>query len=141
MESKSYIRRTRCGTRQLPASLVLLWLALAGLGAVARAAPSASGVTGRVMQAPAAPGPQRIGEEPGMAPVSSIDIQLRNKRRAVVATATTTADGAFTLRAPAGRYTLHVDTQAMYPRCEPVPVKVGRARMVRVDVHCDSGMR
>jgi hypothetical protein len=113
----------------------------AGCAPLAQAAPAKTGVAGQVRQSPAAPGPTRIGQENGTAPVAAVTVQLRDSKDAVVASATTDADGGFTLEAPAGSYDMHVDVQGMYPRCQGAPVKIRKGRMARLDIGCDSGMR
>ena len=118
----------------------MFFLCLLGLTACAQAAPHASGVSGRVLQTPARPGPQRIDQDMSGAPAPAMAIELRSGD-AVVARALSAADGAFTLHAPPGRYVLHVAVEGMYPRCEDQDVQVRKGRLVRAELRCDSGMR
>jgi hypothetical protein len=70
--------------------------------------------------------------------VASPCIRRGNRR---VASATTDADGAFTLESPLGSYDVHVDVQGMYPRCHGAPVNVHKRCMATLDVECDRSMR
>lgn len=118
----------------------VIFLYLLGLTACARAAPHASGVSGRVLQTPARPGPQRIDQDASGAPAAAMAIELRSGD-AVVARAVSAPDGAFTLHAPPGSYVLHVAVEGMYPRCEDQDIQVRKGRLVRAELRCDSGMR
>jgi hypothetical protein len=122
--------------------LVLGLLCVASAGCAASPQPATkTGVAGRVIQTPATPGPQRLGQEVRAAPVARVEVQLRNQQESVVAHTTTGEDGSFELEAPAGQYTLHVAVQGMYPRCQSAPVTIRTGRLAKVDVECDSGMR
>ena len=59
--------------------------------------------------------------------------------RAVVS-ASTDADGNYSLVLPSGRYELRVDTGAMLPRCEPVTVEAVDGDLY-ADISCDTGIR
>lgn len=105
------------------------------------AAQARSGVTGTLSQAPACPGPQRIGQAACVVPVGAARVQLRKAGGEVAASAVSAADGSFTLYAPPGRYRLHIAADGLYPRCEDGAVTIRKGRMARAGLRCDSGMR
>lgn len=121
--------------------LVLSFCWLFGAAPGATPAPPGSGVTGTVSQTPACPGPQRIDQGPCVAPVGAVRVQLRKASGQVMASATSAADGSFTLHAPAGRYLLHADIDGAYPRCEDAVVTIRKGRLSQAELRCDSGMR
>jgi hypothetical protein len=116
--------------------ILLVTLLLCG---AAQGAPDA-GVKGTLVQSPAMPGPQRAGQEESAAPLPGVTIELRGAR-GVAATASTEADGSFSLHAAPGSYTLHANIDGMYPRCPDQPITVRKGRMASIVLRCDSGMR
>lgn len=131
--------RHRLSRRLLAVAPLLLTAALAPVSA-GHAAPAASAIRGSVMQSPAAPGPQRLGQDETATPLAGMVVELHNAR-GLVASATTAADGAFTLSAAPGVYVLHVKVEGMYPRCPDHPLTVHRGRGASAALVCDSGMR
>jgi hypothetical protein len=59
----------------------------------------------------------------------------------VVATGQSGADGAFSIPAPAGSYTLESSSSKAYPRCPQVPVTIQSGRYTTADMSCDTGIR
>ena len=115
---------------------------LAGTGPVfAGATAPDSGVHGKISISPGAPGPQKINQEAGGAPLAGVTVQLRNHAGKIVRQVAAADDGSFKMHAPAGSYTLHVQVEGFYPRCPDVDVTVRRNRVMQGDVACDSGMR
>lgn len=100
-----------------------------------------SGVSGRVSQAPGTGGPEQIGQERLAAALVNVKLQLRNANMTVVAHARTDSDGRYRMHAPAGSYTVLIEIQGKLPRCEITPVKINQAKMSKLDIECDSGLR
>jgi len=100
-----------------------------------------TGVSGRISQSPMTPGPERIDQVRQAAPLAKVKVQLLNRKQIVVATAVTDREGKFEIRASPDTYTLIVDLQAKFPRCENIPVTIRQSQMTNVEVDCDSGMR
>ena len=98
--------------------------ALLSIYATGQIPPSATGVTGAVMLSPARPGPQRAGV-PDLQAYAAATILLSDANGRVIARGATNPAGRFTVDAPAGKYTVGVDTAgARFPRCEPVELTV-----------------
>ena len=127
----------------LPMLLTALVGALAWVGPVSASGASTapvSGVWGRVTVAPSCPGPERPGQA-CVAPFAGAKLQLRTAAGELLRRASAADDGAFEIAAPPGRYSLQVEVDGLYPRCEPVPVRIVKGRRTRLKVECDSGMR
>lgn len=120
--------------------LVALSAVLAFHSGAAQAA-DASGVSGRISQAPATAGPERIGHERPAAALANVQLQLRNANMDIVAHARTDNDGRYQIHAPAGSYTVLIEIPSKLPRCEITPVKINSAKMSKLNIECDSGMR
>jgi hypothetical protein len=116
--------------------ILLTMLFLCG---AAHGAPDAA-IKGSLVQSPAMPGPQRAGQEESAAPLSGVTVELRGAR-GVVASASTDADGGFTVHAAPGSYTVHVNIEGMYPRCPDQAVTLRKGRSANIVLRCDSGMR
>lgn len=100
-----------------------------------------TGVNGTVSVSPARPGPQREGELATSA-LQGAAVQLRDAQDNVVASATTDAQGQFSMLAPAGEYVVRVSVHGqIFPRCAAVEANVRAGELARVDIVCDSGMR
>ncbi len=117
--------------------VVLLILTLHG--AAYGAAPDGR-IAGRVLQSPAAAGPQRIGDAVSSAPLAGVTVSLR-QGQTLAASASTGADGSFALHAGPGKYTLQVDISGVYPRCPEQSVTLRKGALIRPVLRCDSGMR
>lgn len=100
----------------------------------------ASGVAGKVTVSPTCPGPARP-DISCVAPFAGAAVQLRDLNAKVVGGTTASAEGLFQIQAGPGEYELHIVVEGMYPRCEPVPVIIGKLRTTEVNIECDSGMR
>ena len=108
--------------------------------ACVHAAPQ-TGVIGTVSVSPARPGPQREGERDTSA-LQGAAVQLRDTQDNLVASATTDAQGQFSMLAPAGDYIVRVNFNGQrFPRCAAVEASVPAGQFAHVDVVCDSGMR
>lgn len=100
----------------------------------------ASGVAGSVTLSPGCPGPQLAGRNCDQVLPNRV-IELLDAHGTAIANATTGTDGAFSMQATPGRYTLQVVKQGPYPRCPPLPVTIVAGAMAPATVACDSGMR
>ena len=122
----------------LPAVVILL----AGCGsATSRSTSTSSGrVNGTVLAGPTCPVEPIDSATCEPKPVEGV-VQLK-RGDLVIASVRADANRAFTVVAPAGDYTLTVDTGAnLYPRCQPVEVTVVDAAETTADVMCDTGLR
>lgn len=113
---------------------------LAGVQANPTAARMVTGVAGSVTLSPGCPGPQ-VSERNCDQVYRNKVIELLDNHGAVVANTTTSNDGAFSMQAPAGQYTLQVVKQGLYPRCPASPVTIVTGTMVQAALACDSGIR
>ncbi|MBP6012988.1 MAG: carboxypeptidase regulatory-like domain-containing protein [Alphaproteobacteria bacterium] len=68
-------------------------------------------------------------------------VVVRTKSGAVVARATSDANGDFRLDVAAGAYTVGVAVEGMMPRCGEAEAVVAQGQTVRVAIDCDSGIR
>lgn len=99
-----------------------------------------SGVRGQVLAGPQCPVERAESPCPDW-PVPDIQIQVR-EQGAVVATASSDADGRFELSLPAGRYVLHaVLPTAGIEYAQPVDVTVHDGAFAQVNVLIDTGIR
>ena len=85
-------------------------------------------------------GPQREGDL-CRAPLAGAEVRLSEDGGRVAASAKTDATGAFAMRAPAGRYRLHVAGVVKVTRCPDLAVTLPMATPGPVELQCDSAMR
>jgi len=97
-------------------------------------------LAGVVWISPTCGGPQREGEL-CRAPLAGVEVRLSDGGGGVAASATTDASGAFTMRAPAGHYRLHVVGVVKVTRCPDLTITLPMAKPAPVELECDSGMR
>lgn len=97
-------------------------------------------LAGVVWISPTCAGPQREGEA-CRAPLAGVEVRLSDEGGRVAVSATTDAAGAFAMRAPAGRYRLHVPGVAKIPRCPHLTITLPMGKPAPVELECDSGMR
>ncbi len=121
--------------RALTAGVVVL--ALAGCSAPA----ADGGVSGTVWYGPVCP-VARDPPDPDCADRPyEVDLLLaKANAEAVVRRFSSEADGTFSVAAPAGEYTIRNDGQQP-PSCWAGPFTLTAGAWIRVDVHCDSGIR
>lgn len=99
-------------------------------------------VTGKVFLSPVCPveiTPQnpmcaRIGYQ------TTVEARSAGKT-AIVATAQSNGQGAFSINLPAGTYVLTAKGGAVYPRCGSVTVEVRAGGTISADIDCDTGIR
>lgn len=99
-----------------------------------------SGVIGKVTLLPTCPGPQRPGQSCAK-PFIGADVQLLDAFGRIVMKTTTDARGLFVTDAPAGEYTLQIDTLRRFPPCPEMPLTVPKEGRAFVQIHCDTGLR
>ena len=97
-------------------------------------------VAGVVWISPTCAGAQREGEL-CRAPLANVEVRLSDESGRVAASATTNSAGAFAMRAPTGRYRLHVAGIAKVPRCPHLTITLPMGKPAPVELECDSGMR
>jgi hypothetical protein len=97
-------------------------------------------LAGVVWISPSCAGAQREGDL-CRAPLAGVEVRLSESGGRVAASATTDANGAFAMQAPAGRYRLHVVGIARIPRCPDLDVTLPMVKSAPVELECDSGMR
>jgi hypothetical protein len=99
-----------------------------------------TGVFGKLTQSPTCGGPQRPGQT-CIGPLPGAAVLLLDGADQVVASAVSDDQGLFAIHAPAGDYTVEIDTAgAPLPSCPPTAVTVP-ARIVTVSIRCDTGIR
>ena len=97
-------------------------------------------IAGVVWISPTCAGAQREGDL-CRAPLAGVEVRLGDEGGRVVASASTDASGAFVMRAPAGRYWLHVAGASKVRRCPDLAITLPMAKPTPVELECDSGMR
>jgi hypothetical protein len=97
------------------------------------------GVFGKVTISPTCPGPQQPGQI-CVGPLSDVPVQLRDELDQIVGTAITDEWGFFDIRSEAGDYTIHIETEGVFPVCPQTPVTVPDG-LVAVTIRCDTGIR
>jgi hypothetical protein len=116
-----------CGVRPAPAN-------------AARPTGSAALISGVVQASPGCPverqnpacRPRRLGE---------VQVQARSVPAGLTVTTRTRADGHYAFRLRPGRYVLVAAVRQAVPRCPHVLVSVTSPAPVRINIHCDSGIR
>jgi hypothetical protein len=99
------------------------------------------GVTGSVAIAPTCPGPQRSDDRDCIAPFPGAFVEVFNVNGFLVGEMFADKNGVFTILLPEpGKYTVHVETGARWPRCQDERIELIRG-FVDVVVMCDSGIR
>ena len=126
--------------RSPPRSSVMLISALMNPLAASCSDSATHPLVGVVWISPTCAGAQREGDL-CRAPLAGVEVRLSDSAGRVAASATTDATGAYTMRAPAGRYRLHVVGVAKIPRCPELTITVPTAKSGPVELECDSGMR
>ena len=122
-------------------AVVLIAVAIAGAcgsGQQAATTMATSELHGTISAGPSCP-VEQIGNPCPPVPVSA-RVEIRNASGRVVAATTSGGDGRYSVRVPAGVYTVVVVTATM-PSCPPKPVHVRANAEVNADVTCDSGIR
>jgi hypothetical protein len=74
-------------------------------------------------------------------PLGDVRVEARSLPAGVTASTRTHADGHYSFRLGKGRYVLATVTRQVLPRCPHVLVAVTSPAPVRVNIHCDSGIR
>jgi hypothetical protein len=125
---------------------VAIGLVLAAVGVVdSGSASSPSGIRGRVTSSPTCP-VEQIPPDPACAPrgfAARLTIR-RVSDNAVAARVATKADGSYSVRLKAGRYSVSARPASgrSPPTCpRPVRTTVRTGRYTRVAIDCDSGIR
>jgi len=99
-----------------------------------------TGVYGKVTQAPTCGGPQRPGQT-CIEPLAGAAVMLLDGTDHVVGNTATDEQGLFAIHAPAGDYTVKIDTGAdPLPSCPSTAVTV-TTRIANVRIQCDTGIR
>jgi len=99
-----------------------------------------TGVFGKVTQSPTCGGPQSSGQA-CVGPLPDAAVLLLDGAGQVVDGATSDNQGLFAIHAPAGEYTVKIDTGGeIFPSCPPSPVTI-TSRITNVAIRCDTGIR
>lgn len=114
---------------------LMVYAALAGGPAVQ------PGLSGQIVVMPACPGPQKIDQRPCQQGLATARVQLLSSAGALVSSTLSDEQGRFKIEASPGTYTLHVDVEGLYPRCDDTRLTISGSRQTRVLIRCDSGMR
>jgi len=99
----------------------------------------ASGVIGKVRVSPICPGPQQPGQVCA-GPLSNVPVQIHDELDNIVGTAITDSQGFFSIATNPGNFTVHVDTDGVFPHC-PLRSLTVPDRLVLITINCDSGIR
>jgi hypothetical protein len=118
---------------------ILVTLLLNPLSAFSSDSPSHR-LAGVVWISPTCGGPQREGDL-CRSPLTGVEVRLSERGGRIAASATTDATGAFAMKAPAGRYRLHVVVGVKMTRCPDLDVTLPTVKSAPVELECDSGMR
>ncbi len=98
-----------------------------------------TGVFGKVTQAPTCGGPQRPGQA-CIGPLPGVSVMLLDGTDQVVGNATTDEQGLFAIHAPAGDYTVEIDTGGdVLPTCPSTAVTVV-TKIATVAIRCNTGI-
>ena len=131
---------------QFPPTRLPLWaaaiLATALMTPLAASCSDSPGhrLEGVVWISPTCAGAQREGDL-CRAPLAGVEVRLSDDGGHVAASSTTNATGAFVMRAPAGRYRLHVTGVVKVTRCPDLAITLPMPKPAPVELECDSGMR
>jgi len=99
-----------------------------------------TGVFGKVTQSPTCGGPQSPGQV-CTGPLAGAVLMLLDGTDQVMGSTVTDDQGLFAIHAPAGDYTLKIDTDgAAFPLCPSTMVAIA-ARVAYVTIPCDTGIR
>jgi hypothetical protein len=118
--------------------LMAIVFAACGSGRHAATTMPTSEVHGTITAGPSCP-VEQVGNPCPPSPVSA-RVEIRDASRRVVATTTSRRDGRYSVRVPAGAYSVVVVTATM-PSCPPKAIQVRAHAAVKADVTCDSGIR
>ena len=99
----------------------------------------ASGVIGKVRVSPICPGPQQPGQVCA-GPLPNVPVQILDELDNIVGTAITDSQGFFSIATNPGNFTVHVDTDGVFPHC-PLRSLTVPDGLVLISINCDSGIR
>ena len=123
-------------------ALCLATVSLAVLAATSSLAGAAvsgvSGLRGKVVKGPTKP-VCRV-DEPCEAPAAGVVLQFR-RSGSLVARATTTQTGTYSVRLRPGIYTVKASQTRLAKTLTPTTVSVPRGRVARVEFHLDTGIQ
>ena len=101
----------------------------------------ASGIKGKVVLVGNCPGPQRVGETcPARLYQGQIAVR-RTSDQKIVATATTDANGEFSIAVTPGKYFITQAGEAKYPMIHSPEITVAKNKFTTVEIQGDLGMR
>jgi Carboxypeptidase regulatory-like domain len=118
--------------------IAVVFAAACGSGQHAATTTTTSELYGTITAGPSCP-VEQVGNPCPPRPVSA-RVEIRNASSRVVAATTSGRDGRYSVRVPAGPYTVVVVTATM-PSCPPQPVQARANAAVKADITCDSGIR